>query len=169
MYSRLIETHLGNVCIACSERHIKGLWFDGQKYYGGKHLSELSGDSKHHLLDDAEAWLREYFLGHKPSPHDLPLSPEGSSFRQRVWSLLCEIPYGEIVSYGEISKRLTTGNMSAQAVGGAVGHNPISIIIPCHRVIGANGSLCGYAGGIHIKQNLLSHEGINISRFKIPK
>lgn len=169
MFSRTIKTPAGNVCIACSETAIKGLWFEGQKYFGGIHRDELYKCDKHILLDETELWLREYFDGKKPSPFELPLSPQGSEFRQEVWSLLCEIPYGELVTYGEIARRSGRRNMSAQAIGGAVGHNPISIIIPCHRVIAANRSLCGYAGGIHIKQQLLQHEGHDITSFSIPK
>ena len=103
----------------------------------------------------------------------LPLGPVGGAFRQEVWKLLCEIPYGQVTTYGEIAKKMAAKanrpSMSSQAVGGAVGHNPISIIIPCHRVVGATGSLTGYAGGISKKLWLLEHEGVDVSRLSIPK
>lgn len=103
----------------------------------------------------------------------MSLTPIGSDFRQKVWSLLCEIPYGEVITYGDIAKKMAVKmkreTMSSQAIGGAVGHNPISIIIPCHRVVGSNGSLTGYAGGIKTKIKLLELEGVEPSRFFIPK
>ena len=105
----------------------------------------------------ARVWLDRYFAGQRTVANELPLAPQGSAFRKRVWRVLCEIPYGQTVTYGEIARQLSVN--SAQAVGGAVGHNPISIIIPCHRVLGADGSLTGYAGGLAAKQWLLRHEG----------
>ncbi len=120
----------------------------------------------------AKKWLDAYFSGKKPAISELPLAPAGNEFRQTVWGLLCEIPYGQCTTYGEIAKetavRLNKNCMSSQAVGGAVGHNPISIIIPCHRVIGANGNLTGYGGGIGRKIKLLELEGVDTSKFFIP-
>ena len=114
------------------------------------------------LFRSAKVWLDSYFAGGKPAISALPLSPVGSDFRQAVWRLLCEIPYGETNTYGELAHNMAAlmgrASMSAQAIGGAVGHNPISIIIPCHRVVGATGSLTGYAGGVAVKSLLLSHE-----------
>ena len=108
-------------------------------------------------------WLERYFAGKKPSPEDLPLRPEGTVFRQMVWRELLHIPYGQVTTYGSLAKavarKMGRETMSAQAVGQAVGHNPISIIIPCHRVVGANGSLTGYAGGLDRKIRLLELEG----------
>lgn len=109
----------------------------------------------------------------KPDIKELPLAPIGNEFRQAVWKILCEIPYGEVTTYGEIAKKIAKimnkSAMSAQAVGGAVGKNPVSIIIPCHRVVGTNGSLTGYAGGIDIKVKLLEHEGADMSKMFVPK
>ena len=117
--------------------------------------------------------LDRYFAGEKPEISELPLAPIGGEFRQAVWKILCEIPYGQVTTYGEIAKKIAAQRnrktMSAQAVGGAVGHNPISIIIPCHRVVGSNGSLTGYAGGIDLKIKLLEHEGVDLSKFFVPK
>jgi methylated-DNA-[protein]-cysteine S-methyltransferase len=117
----------------------------------------------------AKNWLDRYFDGQKPDIFELPLVPHGSDFRREVWRILCGIPYGETITYGSIARTMAIkagkARMSAQAVGGAVGHNPISTIIPCHRVVGANGSLTGYAGGVDKKIKLLKHEGIDLSRF----
>ncbi|MDR3355351.1 MAG: methylated-DNA--[protein]-cysteine S-methyltransferase, partial [Synergistaceae bacterium] len=118
-------------------------------------------------------WLERYFAGKKPSASELPLAPIGGTFRQEVWGILRAIPHGKVVTYGGIAKMLAEkegkASISAQAVGGAVGHNPIGIIIPCHRVVGANGSLTGYAGGIAAKARLLEHEGVDMSRLFIPQ
>ena len=116
------------------------------------------------IFKRTKKWLDRYFNGEKPQISELPLSPKGSEFRQCVWKILCEIPYGETCTYKEIAdiiaKEQGVDKMSAQAVGGAVGHNPISIIIPCHRVVGSDGSLTGYAGGIETKIKLLKLEGV---------
>ena len=117
-------------------------------------------------------WLDRYFAGENPQISELPLAPSGSDFRQMVWKILCDIPSGQTTTYGEIAKKIAarTGRstMSAQAVGGAVGHNPISIIIPCHRVVGTNGSLTGYAGGIDKKIALLELEGVDMTKYFVP-
>ena len=120
----------------------------------------------------AKKWLDAYFAGEKPAISELPLAPNGGEFRQAVWDILCEIPYGQCTTYGAIAQKMAARmgkkTMSSQAVGGAVGHNPISIIIPCHRVVGANGSLTGYAGGIDKKIKLLQHEGADMFGLFIP-
>lgn len=125
------------------------------------------------VFKDAKNWLDRYFAKQKPDIKELPLAPIGNEFRQAVWKILCEIPYGEVTTYGEIAKKIAKimnkSAMSAQAVGGAVGKNPVSIIIPCHRVVGTNGSLTGYAGGIDIKVKLLEHEGADMSKMFVPK
>lgn len=117
-------------------------------------------------------WLDRYFNGEKPKISEIDLSPKGSEFAKKVWEILCKIPYGEVTTYGEIAKKIAKtmnkDKMSAQAVGGAVGHNPISIIIPCHRVVGSNGSLTGYAGGIDKKISLLKHEGVDMTNLYVP-
>lgn len=117
-------------------------------------------------------WLDRYFNNEKPSIDELPLAPIGTDFRKEVWRILCEIPYGEVITYGEIARKIATSRrinrMSSQAVGGAVGHNPFTIIVPCHRVVGNNGNLTGYAGGIDKKIKLLTHEGLDMSKFFVP-
>lgn len=140
--------------MASDGKNLTGLWFEGQKYFADGMGEMTEGELP--VFDQAEDWLRRYFMGQRPDPRELPLAPRGSEFRQRVWKCLLEIPCGQVTTYGAIAKAL--GCKSAQAVGGAVGHNPICVIIPCHRVVGANGSLTGYAGGIDRKKWLLEQE-----------
>ncbi len=134
---------------------------------------EIKENKNERILIKTKKWLDEYFNGKKPEISELDLAPIGSEFAKNVWEILCEIPYGKVTTYGEIAKKMTKimhkEKMSAQAVGGAVGHNPISIIIPCHRVVGANGSLTGYAGGIDKKIYLLKHEQVNMENLFVPK
>ena len=165
-YTMIYDSPVGKLTIAGREDNIVGVWIEGQKYFGGTLPEGAVMENKAPVLQKAAGWLDRYFAGERPLPGELPLSPEGGEFRQAVWKMLCEIPYGEVTTYKEIAQKLAVqkgiASMSAQAVGGAVGHNPISIIIPCHRVVGTNGSLTGYAAGIQVKQMLLSHEGINL-------
>lgn len=169
-YSMKYDSPLGKITMVCDDDNLVGLWMEGQKYFGGT-LCNFIESPDHDILIAGKNWLDDYFSGRKPKISDLPLAPIGSKFRQEVWKILIEIPYGEVTTYGSIAKELYNEgkNMSSQAVGGAVGHNPISIIIPCHRVVGSNGSLTGYAGGLEAKMKLLEHEGVDISRFLIPK
>lgn len=164
---------LGLITLAADGKNLIGLWIEGQKYYGGTVLKDLAPVDTHPVFETVTQWLDRYFRGEKPAVSELPLRPCGSEFRQTVWSILCEIPYGEITTYGEIAKKVAAKmgreHMSGQAVGGAVSHNPISIIIPCHRVVGTNGSLTGYAGGIGLKVKLLEHEGVDMTRLFVPK
>ncbi|MBQ3394067.1 MAG: methylated-DNA--[Oscillospiraceae bacterium] len=168
VFIRETDSPLGRLHLASDGENLTGLWMDGQKYYAATIKGEeLADGSNIPVLDEAEAWLKEYFEGRQPSPGRLRLAPKGSPFRQKVWKILLSIPYGQTMTYGSIARKLCEedglDSMSAQAVGGAVGHNPISIIIPCHRVLGSDGSLTGYAGGIEKKSFLLSLEGIDIS------
>lgn len=155
---------LGDLLLAEQDGALIGLWMEHQKYFP-KHFRENECTDCPVLLQTKQ-WLSRYFAGEKPSVRELPLAPAGSDFRQSVWDILCEIPYGQVTTYGAIAKQIAArrglSSMSAQAVGGAVGHNPISIIIPCHRVVGANGSLTGYAGGIGRKLQLLTLEGAEV-------
>ncbi|CAK7006856.1 methylated-DNA--[protein]-cysteine S-methyltransferase [uncultured Phascolarctobacterium sp.] len=166
---------LGKITLACDGKGEKlvGLWLEGQKYHGGTLPEAMREKNELPLFDLTKKWLDRYFDGQKPDILELPLAPIGGEFRQEVWKILCEIPYGEVITYGSIAKkmagRMNKETMSSQAVGGAVGHNPISIIIPCHRVVGANGSLTGYAGGINTKIKLLELEGVDMSALFIPK
>lgn len=150
---------VGELTLASDGENLIGLWLEGQKYFGASVPGEMTARDELPVFEKTKAWLNRYFAGERPEISELPLAPIGSPFRQKVWKILCEIPYGETTTYGAIAKRL--GTKSAQAVGGAVGHNPISIIIPCHRVLGADGSLTGYAGGVEKKEWLLAHEQKN--------
>lgn len=171
-YTAHYTSPLGGLTVACNGDGITGLWLEGQKYFAQTLPGTAREDGNHPTLKAAKAWLDRYFAGEKPAASELPLAPAGSEFRQEVWRILCTIPYGGVMTYGgiagEMADRMGRKNMSAQAVGGAVGHNPISIIIPCHRVVGTNGSLTGYAGGIDKKIKLLELEGVNLSRFYVP-
>ena len=148
-YEMKYDSPVGRLTLASDGLNLAGLWMEGQKYFGGTVPGELRPNEELEVFSRAKDWLDRYFNGKKPEPSELPLAPVGGEFRQTVWELLCEIPYGELTTYGQIAreaaKRLQRESMSAQAVGGAVGHNPISIIIPCHRVVGTGGSLTGYA------------------------
>lgn len=162
-YSTEITVPLGAVTLASDGESLCGLWFLGQKYFAAAIPEEMCRKDDLEIFQKTKDWLERYFAGKRPEISELPLHPIGSEFRQKVWKILCEIPYGKVTTYGEIAQRIASEQglerMSAQAVGGAVGHNPISIIIPCHRVVGANGKLTGYAGGIEKKRELLKHEG----------
>ena len=163
MFIRHYDSPLGRILLAADERGLTGLWFEGQKYFARTLPTECE-ERETPALADAAHWLDVYFSGHEPD-FTPPLHLIGSDFRRRVWKRLLEIPYGQTTTYGA----LLGGGMSAQAVGGAVGHNPISIIVPCHRVIGANGSLTGYAGGIDKKIGLLTLEGVDVGRLTLSK
>ena len=146
---------LGSMTLASDGTALTGLWFNGQKYFADtlKEVQTLNPNLP--VFDLTRQWLDIYFSGKEPT-FTPPLLLQGSPFRKQVWQLLLEIPYGRTMTYGELARKLQC--KSAQAVGGAVGHNPISLIIPCHRVIGADGSLTGYAGGVERKASLLKLE-----------
>lgn len=171
IYTSKYTSPLGGILLAADEVGLRGLWFDGQKYFA-RDLPDERTERETPVLSEVKRWLDLYFGGQEPDFLP-PLHPVGTPFRQAVWEILLRIPYGKTVTYGEISKQLAEKmgleRMSAQAVGGAVGHNEISIIIPCHRVVGSNGSLTGYAGGIDRKIKLLELEHADMSRFFIPK
>ena len=170
-YIQHYDSPLGGILLAADAIGLTGLWFEGQKYFA-RDLPAEHTEVETPILAEAARWLDVYFDGKEPDFLP-PLHPNGSPFRQEVWNLLLQIPYGKTVTYGDISRQLAEKRglekMSAQAVGGAVGHNAISIIIPCHRVVGTNGSLTGYAGGIDKKNKLLALERADRSRFFIPK
>jgi methylated-DNA-[protein]-cysteine S-methyltransferase len=168
-YSAHYKSPLGDILIASDEHNIIGLWIGEQKYIEKTMPKDITENCDIPILREGIAWLEDYFNGKKPKLSRLSLAPIGGEFRQQVWKILIEIPYGELTTYGkiaqEVAQRMGKDRMSAQAVGGAVGHNPISIIIPCHRVIGANKSLTGYAGGLDLKVKLLEHEGVDMTYF----
>lgn len=157
--------------MASNGNALTGLWFDGQKYFA-EGLAETAAAKTLPVFDETVRWLDIYFGGRRPD-FTPPLNLEkGTAFRKEVWQLLLQIPYGETITYGELAAQLAAHNglkrMSAQAVGGAVGHNPISIIVPCHRVVGTGSSLTGYAGGLVKKLALLKLEGIDTAKFTMP-
>ena len=172
-YQADYKSPLGSITLASDGSNLVGLWFQGQKYYAKTVLQPMASQESLPVFQTVKQWLDRYFTGQNPATTGLPLKPAGSEFRQEVWRMLYEIPYGQVVTYGLLAQRLALKrgltSMSAQAVGGAVGHNPISILIPCHRVVGANGSLTGYAGGISRKIKLLELEGADTSRLVVPK
>ena len=170
-YTQHYNSPLGGILLAADETGLTGLWLDGAKYFADN-LPEAHTEQETPILLEAKRWLDLYFAGNKPDFMP-PLHPIGSAFRQAVWNILLQIPYGQTMTYGEIARQLAkkrgVSRMSAQAVGGAVGHNKISILIPCHRVVGTNGSLTGYAGGLDKKIKLLELEQADMNRFFIPK
>ena len=165
------DSPMGGILLAADEVGLTGLWFDGQKYFA-RDLPAERIERNTPALSETGRWLDIYFTGKEPDFMP-PLHPIGSAFRQSVWKILLQIPYGQTTTYGEIARQLAEkqgrSKMSAQAVGGAVGHNEISILIPCHRVVGTSGSLTGYAGGIDKKIRLLELEHANMHRFFIPR
>lgn len=207
MFIEKYNSPFGEISMTSSDgESLDGLWIDRQTNY----LNSLIKSNQEIVIDNraifksTSRWLDSYFSGGRPNINELKLAPKGSDFRLAVWEILCGIPYGETMTYGEIAKIIaerremnlaraenlskvtnnitledSVGNkfeaikkhikISAQAVGGAVGHNPISIIIPCHRVVGKDGNLVGYGGGLELKKKLLAHEGIDLSKFHDPR
>ena len=160
LYTAHYDSPLGGMTLVSDGTALVGLYFDGQKY-AAEGLDATRTQKNLPIFEEARRWLDVYFSGRKPD-FTPPTAPAGTAFQQSVWEILRTIPYGQTVTYGAIARRIeqNTGcRMSAQAVGGAVGRNPISILIPCHRVVGTNGSLTGYAGGIDKKERLLRWEG----------
>ena len=156
-YTFHVDSPLGGITLASDGEALTGLWFDGQKYYADTLDAEYA-EKALPIFDETAKWLDLYFAGIAPD-FTPKLSPRGTSFRRRVWDVLLTIPYGHTMTYGGVaellSRRSGSDPVSARAVGNAVGHNPISLFIPCHRVIGANGSLTGFAGGLDRKRALL--------------
>ena len=159
MYTYHYDSKLGGITLASDGEGISGLWFDDQKFFADS-ISGMHTEMKRlDVFDEAEEWLNIYFSGHVPN-FTPKLKLTGSEFRLSVWNALLTIPYGHTMTYSEIAEKLKKG--SARSVGGAVAHNPVSIIVPCHRVISSNGNLTGYAGGIERKKELLRLEGFNV-------
>lgn len=165
------QSPIGSILLAADDIGLTGLWFEGQKYFAFN-LDKEHAEQETPLLKQAKHWLTIYFSGKKPD-FSIPLHFTGTDFQNEVWTILCSIPYGQTTTYGKIAKQLAAQkglpHMSAQAVGSAVGRNKISIIVPCHRVVGTNGSLTGYAGGIDKKIKLLNLEKVDTRSFFIPK
>lgn len=162
---------LGDILLAADQNCLTGLWFEGQKYFA-LHLDKEREEKEIPVFEKMKEWLDIYFSGKEPD-FTVPLRFIGTDFQKEVWKILCSIPYGQTMTYGEIAGKLAEKrgkkSMSAQAVGGAVGHNRISILVPCHRVVGSDGSLTGYAGGIEKKVKLLTLEKADMKSFFLPK
>lgn len=159
-YINHYHSPLGTILLAADDTGLTGLWFEGQKYFA-QGLGKETEEKEFSVFQTARRWLDVYFSGQAPD-FQVPLHFQGTAIQKEVWEILLSIPYGETTTYGAIAKQLAAKrglpHLSAQAVGSAVGHNKISIIVPCHRVIGADGSLTGYAGGIWRKEKLLALE-----------
>mgnify|MGYP004584479887 FL=1 len=171
VYTTEYASPLGPIMLACDEDAIIGLWFNGQRYFGNI-LPEQTEQKEQPLFADATRWLDVYFSGRAPDFLP-PLRYDSTPFRKTVCEIMLTIPYGRTMTYGEIAAEIARQQglekMSAQAVGGAVGHNPISLMIPCHRVVGTNGSLTGYGGGIARKVKLLELEHADMHGLFVPK
>lgn len=167
-FTQRYNSPMGGILLAADEIGLTGVWFDGQKYFA-RGLPEEQTERNTPVLSAARHWLNVYFTGREPDFMP-PLNPIGSGFQRAVWELLLQIPYGQTTTYGALAQKLAQqqglAHMSAQAVGGAVGRNKISILIPCHRVVGTGGRLTGYAGGVDRKAGLLEleHSGLRIPR-----
>jgi methylated-DNA-[protein]-cysteine S-methyltransferase len=166
-YIRKIKSPVGALTVSSDGKNICGIWIEGQKYFA-KTLEKDAVEQNLPIFETVQKWLDIYFSGKEPD-FTPPLMPRGSPFQKSVWNKLCKIPYGKTTTYGELARQIELANKnrrtSARAIGGAVGHNPISILIPCHRVIGKNGDPTGYAGGIAAKIKLLKLEGICLGAY----
>ena len=169
-YLTRLPSPLGWMLLASDGKAVTGLWFDGQKYFAAGLKPEAKEQPELPVFHQTAEWLDSYFAGRSLPPLP-PLAPRGRPFRQAVWRLLLKILFGETTTYGTLTEQLKASGIPAspQAVGGAVGHNPISILVPCHRVVGSDGSLTGYAGGVEKKRFLLELEGADLSRLYAPK
>lgn len=162
---------LGNLLLAADDMGLTGLWFEGQKYFA-LGLDKEQKETEIPFFENIRQWLDLYFSGKNPA-FSVPLHFTGTAFQNAVWEILCAIPYGQTTTYGNIAKQIATQKglprMSAQAIGGAVSHNRIAMIVPCHRVVGANGSLTGYAGGMDKKIQLLQLENVDMHSLFSPE
>ncbi len=166
-YKSEYKSPLGNITVCCDEdEKIVGLFFKNQKYFADNIDGKITENNNLKIFVTVKSWLDKYFAGKKPNIKEIPIKFIGNHFRKSVWEILYKIPYGTVLTYGDIAKQIAKQQgipkMSAQAIGGAVGHNPISIIVPCHRVVGKNGKLTGYAAGLNKKKKLLELEQANM-------
>lgn len=163
-YKNSYQSPLGKIELLSEDTAIVGLWFENQKYYGSDYDLATAITEDNPVIRATKAWLDDYFLGKNPDLVSLNLKPRVTEFRKRVLEILVTVSYGKTITYKEIANKINAQfpekKTAARAVGGAVGHNPISILIPCHRVVGSDGSLTGYAGGVHRKRELLILEGL---------
>lgn len=172
-YKTFYQSELGPILLESDGSSLTVLAIKGQKHYQDKDDEKIMEKDDLEIFKKTKLWLDKYFQKEKMEKMDIPITYGGSLFQQLVWQELLKIPYGQVVTYKEIAQKVAQKmhkeKMSAQAVGGAVGSNPISILIPCHRVVGAKNNLTGYGGGIDKKQKLLEIEGIDIKMYHLPK
>ena len=166
-YKTEYKSPIGNIIICCDENeNIIGLWFKWQKYFADNIDGNFIVNDKLKIFTKTKIWLNKYFAGKKTNIKEIPVRFMGTTFQKSVWKILCKIPYGKVTTYGDIAKQIAKQRgitkMSAQSIGNAVGHNPVSIIVPCHRVLGKNGNLTGYAAGLDKKKFLLDLEQPNM-------
>lgn len=162
MFKSYYDSPLGPITLLGDDQYLRGLWFNGQSYYSANYdLAHMPKKDTEPLVI-TQQWLDNYFGGRRPDPLQVPISPETTAFRTKVYDLLQQVPYGETTTYQELSIKLQQASGMhknwSRAVGNAVAHNPILLIIPCHRVLGTDGSLTGYAGGLERKSKLLAFE-----------
>lgn len=169
LYQCEYQSVLGNIILLSNGEQLTGLNFETGRMFRDWNLDQIPVQEELAIFRLTKQWLSDYFAGKNPTIEQIPMKYSGSEFCMQVWNLLLEIPYGETVTYGELAKKIAKqrnlDKMSAQAIGYAVGHNPISILIPCHRVVGANGNLTGYGGGLDKKIALLRLEGVDMEPF----
>lgn len=173
IYTSYYKSPIGNILLASKDNQLIGLWFENQKHYKANNQEEQIENDNDTTIIKTKNWLDRYFNNEQPNPQELKLNPKGTDFQETIWKFLLEIPYGEVITYKDLATQFAKikkrKSMSSQAIGGAVGHNPISIIIPCHRVVSTSGSITGYAGGIEKKVKLLIHENVDMKKLYIKK
>jgi len=166
-FKKIYKSPIGSLVLVSNEKELVGVWFSDQVYYLAGLKNEILVEQDNEILLMTVNWLERYFDGKKPEINEIPLHPSGTSFQKLVWKKLMDIPYGSVITYQGLARQvaieMNKKTMSAQAIGGAVGHNPISIIIPCHRVVGTHGDLVGYASGLDKKSFLLTHEQVDVN------
>lgn len=162
LYKQIYHSPLGDLSLVANNQGLIGAWFLNQKYFERGLEGETVIEQANTILEQAKQWLDTYFAGENPNMVKFPLNPQGTAFQKRVWQALSEIPWGQARAYGDIAQKINC--LSARAIGGAVSRNPLSIIVPCHRVLGAANQMTGYAGGIDKKIWLLEHEGFKVDK-----
>ena len=166
LYKSYYKSPLGMLTLISDKDTLNYILFENDRFYENLKAKAIEKDLK--IFTQTKLWLDKYFKGQNPNINELNINPKGTIFQIKVWNILKKVPYGQTVTYGFVAKKINS-KTSARAVGGAIGHNPIPIIIPCHRVVGTNNNLTGFTGGIDVKIKLLKLEGLDITKYKIPK
>ncbi|MCM1370889.1 MAG: methylated-DNA--[protein]-cysteine S-methyltransferase [Clostridium sp.] len=172
-YKSLYSSPVGKIILTSDGKYLTGLWFTTSRFLELRNVLKEQINDELEIFNITKKWLDRYFNGEKPNLNEVPIKLIGTDFSNKVWNILKKIPYGDIVTYKQIAEQIKKENglknMSSQAVGHAVGYNKVSIIVPCHRVVGSNGSLTGYGGGLDVKIGLLRHEKVDVDKFFRPK